>query len=365
MYITKRQKMKRLFKKSRKLRKKIYGGNAVKNENSNTVITNNSSNNSNNSNSNTDNPTNDNQGIFDIAGEKVSHFAESTGSYLKNKGLRLLGLQPIKQSEQDLNQTNNVNTAVGNISESASGIVSDVANVVNKTSAAVIENVNEVLGSPQVNESVRQSAERTEAIAENLLETFNEKLSTPEFKEQLSKSFDNVADYAEIGVKAMNKPIDSAIDKINEAGTKAISGVASGAVKVGTDLLASVPYVGAVVDLGKAINDGSKAVGSVIESGSEATEAIAELVGDTSENLKQGIEELKEKKREAEKIMNRTNSSISDFENPSKKIANSLSNASPSLPKKNINGILKGGNTKKRIKKHKHKSKRVRFSDYY
>ena len=350
MHITKRQKMKRLFKKSRKLRKKIYGGDALKNNNVTNIDKTGNSN---------------NQGIFDIAGERVSQFAESTGSYLKNKGLRILGLQPIKQSEQELNQANQVNTTVSNISNSASGIVSDLANVVNKTSLAVIENVNEVLGSPQVNESVRQSAERTEAIAENLLGTFNEKLNTPELKEQLSETFDNVADYAEIGVKAMNKPIDSAIDKLNEAGTKAISGVTSGAVKVGTDLLASVPYVGAVVDLGKAINDGSKAVGSVIESGSEATEAIAELLGDTSENLKQGIQELKEKKMEGEKIMNRTNNSISDFENPSKTLINSLPNTESSLPKKSTNGILKGGNTKKRIKKNKHKSKRVRFCDYY
>uniref|UniRef100_A0A6C0ES81 Uncharacterized protein n=1 Tax=viral metagenome TaxID=1070528 RepID=A0A6C0ES81_9ZZZZ len=354
--------MKKLFKKTRKLRKKMYGGNVVKNNGSN-----NTNNNSNNNSKNNDTKHSP-KGVFDIVGEKVSGFAENTGSYLKNKGLRLFGLQPIKPDLNQVNEPIQVNQTINNISGSASSMVADVANVVNKSSAAIIENVNEVLGSPQVNEDVSQAAEKTEAIAEDLLETFNEKLSSPEVKEELTETLNNVADYAEIGIQAMNKPIDSAIDKLNESGVKAISGVASGAVKVGTDLLASVPYVGAVVDLGKAINDGSKAVSSVIESGSQATEAVAELIGDTSENLKQGIEELKEKKMEGEKIMNRANSSISDFENPTKKFSESL--PTPTLPsgknyiKNNTNGILKGGNTKKRVKKHKHKSKRVRFLDY-
>jgi len=340
--MTKRQKMKKFLKKSRKLRKKLYGGTLVKSDTINT-----------NTNTDTNNDTVKN-GIFDIAGEKVSGFALNTANYLKNKGLRLFGMQPINQDSQPQNQNNSTN--INNITTSASGIVSDIANVVNKTSGSIIENMNEVLGSPQVNEGVSQAAEKTEVIAENLLKTFNEKLNNPELKAQLTESLNNVADYTEIGVQAMNKPIDSAIDKLNEAGTKAIAGVASGAVKVGTDLVASVPYIGAVVDLGKAINDGSKAVGSVIEAGSEATEALAELIGNTSENLNKGIQELKEKKNEGQQILNRANSSINSFENPTKKFSEMQSAI-------NKNGILKGGVSRKHLKKRKDKSRRVRFSD--
>jgi hypothetical protein len=167
-------------------------------------------------------------------------------------------------------------------------------------------------------------------------------------------------------VDAMNKPIDKAIDKFNQAGEEATSGILSGAIKVGTDALAAVPGAGAIVEMGKIINDTSKAVGSVVEAGSEAVSTASDLFTETNENIKKGLAELEEKKKDALNIANRTNDSIHQFENP-------ISSINTKSILKNNQQVSSGGKTRKNYKfknnnkynKYKYnkvKSKRVSFA---
>jgi methyl-accepting chemotaxis protein len=333
------------------------------------------------------------RGIFDIVGDKLESFSGKTVSYVADKGLRLLGLQPINNNqESETNDTAKVDEKIGEISDAASGLVSnakgigaDVLNVFDKGSAAVIGQINDVLESPKIENSITEAAGETAEIGTKLLDKFNERLSTPEFKEAAKVAIDNAADYTNIVVEAMDEPIDNAIDQLNEAGTKAAAGVVSGAVKVGTDALAAVPGAGAIVEVGKIVNDASKAVGDVAEAASDATSTISKVVGETSANIDEGLDKLNETKnkinevtnkvnettdkipsfndvsldkmtpstpQESKKvldnlkqqggtILNRTNKSLDDFENPLKKT---------------------GGKTKRRLFKRKAKSKRVRFA---
>ena len=202
------------------------------------------------------------------------------------------------------------------------------------------------------------------------METFNEKLSTPELKEETKIALDNVADYADIAVEALDEPINKAVDQLNEAGTKAASGAISGLVKVGTDALAAVPGAGAVIEVGKIVNDASRAVGDVASAASEATSTVSKVVEETSKNINEGIEKLEEKKesmtnsltppdlnlkpemsfnklnKEGLNVSNRVDKSINQFENP-------VSSAP----------VLTGGKkTRKKFLKSKGKSKRVRFA---
>jgi len=292
------------------------------------------------------------RGIFDVVGDTLSSYAGKTSDYIKRKGLRLAGLQPIKNPEEitkevDTTATKEIDTKINDISDAASGLVSgvqsigsNVVNVFDKGSAAVVGNINDVLQSPQVGETVNEAAQETAEIGEKLLEDFNEKLNTPEMKEETKIALDTAADYTNIALDSMDEPIDKAIDQLGDAGTKATSGVVSGLIKVGTDAMCAVPYVGAVFELGKMINDGSRAVGDVVEATSDATGTISKVVEETSKNIDEGIDKLDEKKKEAQQIANRTNKSIQTFENP-------------------IGGFRK---TKRRFFKHKGKSKRVRFS---
>ena len=328
-------------------------------------------------------------GIFDVIGDKLATFSGNVAGYVENKGLRLLGLKKIKDGELENVPVSEVDKKIETISDSATNAVSgiaaqasaigeDIVKVADGTSAAILENVNDVLESPKVERSVVETAKKTAKDAVNLLNKVNVVLDTPELKAATEDALDNVADYAEVAVEAMDKPIDKAIDKFNEAGSEAAAGVASGLVKVATDAAAAVPGAGAIIDIGKMVNDGTAAVGKVVESASATVEAVSDAVEETSENFKEGIDKLKHAENAvAEKIdvlgnssrdvlgkganslnklnkqgldtLNRVNSSMEEFQNPLKS---------------NVAAAAAGGGRKTRRKlfKRKAKSKRVRFA---
>jgi len=314
----------------------------------------------------------ENKGIFDIIGDKLSGYSGKAFTYIKDKGLRLAGLQPIKQPIENA-ATQEVDHKINEIGDAASEIIGDVKNVVDKGSAAIIENINDVLESPHVGETLTEAASETGAIGEKLLENFNEKLSTPELKEETKIALDNVAQYADITVEALNEPLNKAVDELNEAGTKAASGAISGAIKVGTDVMAAVPGFGAIIEVGKILNDGSRAVGDVTAAASQATSTISKVVDETSKNINESLDKLEEKKerlsasmnsltpdmnlkpdmtlkqlnKDGLNVSNRIGKSINQFENPI--------NSAPV--------IQQGGKkTRRKFLKRKGKSKRVRFS---
>ena len=307
--------------------------------------------------------------------------AEKTGEaiqYLTKKGLRLFGLEPIKnpdiaQTETSANIDNKMNelgTATSGLVSNAKEIGADVVKIADKGTAAIIANINDVLQNPEVGKSVIETAKETAAIGEKLLENFNDNLSTPKMKEEAKQALDNAADYAEIFVKAMDEPIDGAIDELNKAGTKVASAAASGAIKVGTDALGAVPGVGAIIDIGKMANDTGKALSEISEAASEAAGTVSKVTKEISENVDQGLDTLDEQKKAAARIANRTNESISQFQNPLNKVQNPLNKVQNSLNstvQNSVNNIkpksvLSGGKTRRKQFKRNIKSKRVRFA---
>jgi ABC-type transporter Mla subunit MlaD len=298
------------------------------------------------------------KGIFDIIGDKLSTYSGEAAKYAEDKGLRLLGLQPIENNANSDNpSTNNIDSKIGEISDAASGVVSgiksvgsDVVNIFDKGSAALVGQINDVLESPKVGQSLSGALEETAEIGTKLLQNFNETIgNNPELKQQVELALDNASDYAEIAVDAMDEPINKAIDSLNEAGTKAAAGAVSGIVKVGTDALAAVPGAGAVIEVGKMANDASAAVGDVVEAASQAASTLSKVVEETSKNLEEGINKLEERKKEGMQIVNRADKSLDNFENP--------------LKTNVISQIQSGGNkTRRKFLKRKSKSKRVRFA---
>lgn len=283
---------------------------------------------------------NERQGVFDMIGNKLSDVTSSTLNSVADATLKIAGLERISnepQVNQQLTQTEKT------ITESASNVASDISNIADKTSSALIENVNEVLGSDAVNETAKQAAEDTAAITTELLDNFNEALNKPEVKQEVKEALDNAGEIANVAVDALEEPLNKVVDVTAEAAQKATSAAVSGAIKVGTDAMAAVPFWGAIIDLGKMINDGSRAASAVIEAGTEAVEAGSDAFIDTKDNFEKGLKDLEEKKKLSQQISNRTTESINQFENPDL--------------------LQKGGKkTKRRLFKRKLKSKRVRFS---
>jgi succinate dehydrogenase/fumarate reductase flavoprotein subunit len=172
----------------------------------------------------------------------------------------------------------------------------------------------------------------------------------------------------------MDKPINNAVDELNEAGTKAASGVVTGAIKVGTNAMSAVPYFGGIISLGKIVNDVSKAAGDIAGAASDASSTISKVVEETSKNIDTGLDKLEEQKEELSSIKpeetfkQEENLKPEETFNDLKKVGGSVSNR----VEKSINQfenpinsvpVLSGGRkTRRKLFKNKGKSRRVRFA---
>ena len=307
------------------------------------------------------------QGIFDIIGNKVADYSGDVAGYVNEKALRLVGLQPITSGEENNSSNEKFDNVVTGLSSKALSVGNSFVNVINKTAGALIGQINGILESPKANQTVIQAANDTVRDLTKLLNEFNKTTSNPEFKAALDLSLNNAADYANILVEATNEPVNNAIDNLRNSAIKASSGVVSGIVKVATDAAAAVPGAGAIIDVGKMINDGTAAIGKIVEAGSETTETLADVLEKTSKNFKQGIDKLNSIRSKADSKI----SEIGDFKkltkdkfNISKRINSSIDNFENPL-KKDDSAVAGGGykaKTKKKVFKHKVKSKRVRFA---
>jgi len=222
--------------------------------------------------------------LQDIVGNKLYKYTTNTSEYIKDKGARL-----IKNHD---NKSNSI-----------------IKNVFDKGSAAVISNINDVLQNPSINKSFNDAIKTSKNIMGNL----NEKLNNPEFKEKTKETMDNLADYTGIVVQSMDKPVNKIVDILNEAGTKTASGILSGAIKVGTDAMAAIPGVGAVIELGKMANDASKAAEDVVDATSKASSEISKIIEETTKNINENLQNFERKKKESSMILGRTNKSINTF----------------------------------------------------
>jgi hypothetical protein len=380
---TKQNKRRRITKKTRKY-KKYYGG-SVELSNPESV------------------KEDKTEGVIDIIGDKLSGYTGRIINYGKEKGLRLLGLQTIKpniesnvvaEDSQKIDESlNKATEGLSNATEGISKIGSDVVNVADKASAAIIENINDVLQSPEVGKSATEAVSDIAETGTKLLSEFNKVASTPEFKQQTKVAIDNAAEIAEIAIKAADKPITEAVDVLNEAGEKAVAGVASGAIKAATDVAAAVPFYGSIIDMGKMVNDVTAAAQDVVEASTTATEAVSKAVKETSENINEGLEKLEAAKQKVDNLSGSTPSMPQMPQMPpappvpkidGQNIQKQMVQAAGGLKKMNnekyqvagriidsinefndpINfSIMKGGNkTKKHYVKSKGKSKRVRFN---
>ena len=300
-------------------------------------------------------PNNDEEnreGVLDMITDRATTAAETVVENVGNMGLHALGLEKIQPAETNQQSTPGESVNV------EPGILSSASNFADKATGAIINNVNEVLSSDAFQEGTKQASEETGAILKDTAASFNEALNNPIVKEEVKEALDTAGEYAGILADSMEEPVNKAVDVFAQAIPKATGAAVSGAIKVGTDMLGAIPGLGGIVEVGKMINDSSKAASGVIEAGSEAVESASDLFLETSENFKRGLADLEEKKRMAEQISNRTTQSINQFSKPPPLLDGN------NLVAQHIPSIMRGGacKTRKKLLKNRGKSKRVRFA---
>jgi hypothetical protein len=267
------------------------------------------------------------EGIIDYYENKLSGAASTVTNFAIDTGLKMVGLKRIKDEPHTENNEE-------------PRIVSNAESTIDKVGSDVLENVNDFLKSDSLQQTTEQSTKDTSQIIKKI----NEALDDPEVKLEIKQAIKNAGEFGSVIIEAGKKPFNEAVDVAAEATQKATGAALSGAVKVGTDVLGAVPFLGAIIDVGKMVNDGSKAASAVTEATTEAIESASDAFIETKKNIEIKLKELEEKKRISQQISNRTTDSIKEFEAPT-------------------NAQYGGGyKTRRRLFKNKAKSKRVRFA---
>lgn len=245
--------------------------------------------------------TSERMGVLDMISKNVGEAASKVVNNAENIGLQSLGLQKIQDIQDVSNASSNV-----------------FKNHLNQASENVLTNVNEVLGSSVVSEKVKEAGRETAEITGKLAETFNRAMDDPVVKAEVTEAIERAGEIGTVVAKASEEPVKEMTRVGVEAGTKALGAASAGVIKVGTDILGAIPGIGSIIDIGKMMNDGSKAASAVIEAGTDVVETASDAYMDTSKKVKEGLQELEEKKKLSQQIMNRTSRTINQFENPLK-----------------------------------------------
>lgn len=276
------------------------------------------------------------EGVIDIIKDNISNVANSAAKIITDAGLKIVGLQRINKTPENDANDKDIDTK--------SGIVSNVENVADKTGAALIENVNEVLGSNAAKETTIQAANKTANIIKENARIFNDALNNPEVKVELEKAIQNASEVGNIIVDAAKEPFDRAVDNTAESLQKAMPKFSSALSKSLWDAAGAIPLLNIPIETLNVVNDITKAASATTQAGSEAVQAGSEFFISAKENIDQGLRDLENKKKIGGQISNRITKSIKQFENPT------------------IIQSQTGGKKTRRFLKYRAKTKRVRFA---
>jgi hypothetical protein len=298
-------------------------------------------------------PYQEREGIIEILGNKMKNVASAAASTIADTGLKIIGLERIKNPTKYDEQISDSITSKENSNSSViprktynndSNFGYKVLDIMDKTGGIIFNDINDLLTSDELKTTTREGAEQTAEIIKDSAKRFNEALNNPDVRAEVEEAIKKAGEISDMVVKYGEKPFNHAVDVAAKATQKATSAAVTGAVRVGTDALSAVPFVGAVVDVGKMVNDTSKAASAITEAGSDMVQATSDAIIETNKLVSKNLSELEEKKKMSQQISNRINNSINDFENPI------------------VTQTTGGRRTRRRLFKRNAKSKRVRFA---
>ena len=195
---------------------------------------------------------------------------------------------------------------------SLSGAVGEGVNIVkNKAIDAALGTVG--LQRIKKQDDLENNKNITDGIINEGADIINSTAENPETKENFERAVKNGAILADIVIDASKEPLQRVIDVGKEEIPKVIGAAGSGAIKVVTDVAGAVPFLGAVIDLGKAANDSMGAISKAVRSGTKIVNTTSEAIEEASDIFKNGLNKLKE---QSNRTYRRADRSINEFEDP-------------------------------------------------
>jgi len=284
-------------------------------------------------------------GVIELLGDNLIKVASSAATTAADAALRIAGLERINKYNQE-NQINGITSNGQQTNDSGDdrpGILCTALDVIDRTGGIIIDDINDVLSSNRFKQTTEEAATKTANLIKDSAKTINDTLNDPAIRAELEEAIKKAGEISELVVKYGEKPYNRALDVAAKSFQKASSAALTGAVKVGTDALSAVPFVGSLVSAGNALNNTSKAACAITEAGSEIVQTASDAFIEIKKNVDKSLAELEEKKKMGDQISNRINNSINDFENPV-------------MPQRG------GDKTRRRLFKTNNKSRRVTFA---
>jgi hypothetical protein len=267
------------------------------------------------------------EGIIDAA-ENTAYKALNT---VGDIGLRMFGLERI--NKDDSNEYVEHNQPVQN-----------TENIIEQTSKNILGNVNKVLDSEIVDNTVKETAKDTAQIVGKLSSRFNEAMDDPIIKENIEKSIKNAGELSNVVVESFKEPFNRGVNNLIETANEAAPKLGKAITKTAWDTVTAIPPISIVGDLINITNGITKAASAATDAGTQAIVSASDTFIETKDNMQKILKNLDVQKQMAQQISNRTTSAINNFENP-------------------LTPIKTGGiKSRRRLFKRKAKSKRVKFA---
>ena len=185
------------------------------------------------------------------------------------------------------------------------------------------------------------------------LDEIKETLTNPENVEKIKEVAGNVAEVGAVALEASKPFIDPLINETIEKGSEAASKIGENSVKILLNTAEEIPGVGILIGTARSLSNAGEAIMATTNAASEIMTSASDSVNASTKNFKKLIQTKGD-------LLQRTQKSIADFTNPMKNMKSPITN-----PMKNIKSPITNknsvGGTRKLGKKHKHKSRRVRF----
>jgi len=118
-----------------------------------------------------------------------------------------------------------------------------------------------------------------------LLQTLNNTLSDPKIRNDFKIAIQKLSIFSTIFLTAMEGPLLKSMDVLRNSAVKFAQGLSSGVIQVLVSVGGAIPFWGAILDMGRAINNSTEILVKATEAGRTTIGAVQSMVEGTKQNI--------------------------------------------------------------------------------